>query len=56
MEKIDQVKEWLEEKNSIIQLEKESLEGIPDHERELEMKLLNGQQALLDELAKIVEQ
>lgn len=56
MEKIDKVREWLEEKNTIIQLEKESLEGIPGPELELEMRLLNGQQALLDELAKIVEE
>jgi hypothetical protein len=56
VEKIDQVREWLEEKQSIIRLEKESLEGISKAELELEIRLLNGQQALLDELAKIVEQ
>lgn len=56
MEKIDKVKEWLEEKQSIIRLEKESLEGIPKAELELEMRLLTGQQVLLDELAKIIEE
>lgn len=53
---IGKIKQWLEEKSAIIQLEKESLAGISEPERELEIRLLNGQQALLDELAKIVEE
>lgn len=56
METIGKIKQWLEEKSAIIRLEKESLVGIPEPERELEIRLLNGQQALLDELAKIVEE
>jgi hypothetical protein len=38
VEKIDQVREWLEEKQSIIRLEKESLEGDPKALLELVMR------------------
>lgn len=56
MEQIEKIKQWLEEKSTIIRLEKESLAGLPESEKRLEERLLNSQQALLDDLAKIVEE
>lgn len=55
MEKIDQVREWMEEKSAVLQAEKESLKGLPEAERRPEEKLITSQQALLDELAQIIE-
>lgn len=56
MEKMEKIKEWLAEKTAIIQAEKESLAGLPEAEKRPEELLLTAQQALLDELAKIVEE
>lgn len=55
MDKIDQVREWMEEKSTVLQAEKESLKGLPEAERRLEEKLITSQQALLDELAQLID-
>ena len=57
MDKIDQIREWIEEKNVILQAEKESFKGLSDVTLNvhLQEKIITSQQALLDELAQLID-